>query len=59
MPEAEKRRYLAVIELRKDTPLTELGQRVAALHGLLKRFSNNDNELVLCVSRCAAFWSVV
>ena len=45
MPEAEKNVYLAVIELRKDTPLTELGQRVAALHGLLKRFSNNDTEL--------------
>jgi hypothetical protein len=45
MPEAELKRYLAVIELRKDTPLAELGQRVPAIKGILKRFSNSDMEL--------------
>jgi hypothetical protein len=55
MPEAESRRYLAVIELRKDTPLTEIGQRMAAIHGLLKRFSNNDAELAFASADARLF----
>ena len=40
-----KKRYLAVIQLRSDTPANELAKRVKGLQGFISSFSDGEMQL--------------